>query len=70
LDYEECLAAEARMELVREAYTTGITKGSDTARKLFEEVYTWVRTKYAKQLEKVNVSGFRKDSLERFETGR
>ena len=57
------------MELAREAYTTGINKGSDMARKLFEEVYTWVHTKYAKQLEKVDVNRSRKDSLERFETG-
>ena len=58
------------MELAREAYTTGITKGSDTAQKLFEEVYTWVHTKYTKQLEKLDVNRSRKDSLERFETGR
>ncbi len=70
IEYEEALAAEAKMELAREAYTTGITKGSDTARKLFEEVYTWVHTKYAEQLEKFNVKRARKDSLERFETGR
>jgi len=68
-EYEEALAAEARMELAREAYTSGVTKGSDTAQKLFEEVYTWVHMKYAKQLEKVNVNRSRKDSLERFETG-
>ena len=70
LEYEEALAAEAKMELAREAYTTGPTKGSDTAQKLFEEVYTWVHAKYAEQLEKVNVMWARKDSLERFETGR
>ena len=70
LEYEEALAAEAKMELARDAYTTGITKGSDTAQKLFEEVYTWVHTKYAEQIEKVNVKRARKDSLERFETGR
>ena len=70
LEYEEALAAEAKMELARDAYTTGITKGSDTAQKLFEGVYTWVHTKYSEQIEKVNVKEARKDSLERFETGR
>lgn len=70
LEYEEALAAEAKMELARDAYTTGITKGSGTAQKLFEEVYSWVHTKYAEQLEKFNVNMARKDSLERFETGR
>jgi Fanconi-associated nuclease 1 len=70
LEYEEALSAEAKMELARDAYTTGITKGSGTAQKLFEEVYTWVHMKYAEQVEKVNVKRFRKDSLERFETGR
>ena len=70
LEYEEALAAEAKMELARDAYTTGITKGSDTAQQLFEEVYTWVHIKYAEQLRKVNVKRFRKDSLKRFETGR
>ena len=70
LEYEEALAAEAKMELARDAYTTGIAKGSDTAQQLFEEVYTWVHIKYAEQLRKVNVKRFRKDSLERFETGR
>ena len=70
LEYEEALAAEAKMELARDAYTTGITKGSDTAQKLFEEVYPWVHARYAEQLEKFNVKRARKDSLERFETGR
>jgi len=70
LDYEEALAAEAKMELAREAYTTGLTKGSAAVQKLFEEVYTWVHAKYMEQLEKFNVEMSRKDSLERFETGR
>ena len=70
LEYEEALAAEANMELARDAYTTGTTKGSDTAQEPFEEVYAWVHTKYAEQLEKVNAERARKDSLERFETGR
>ena len=70
LEYEEALAAEAKMELARDAYSTGTTKGADTVQKLFEEIYTWVHVKYAEQLEKVNVKGVRKDSLERFETGR
>jgi hypothetical protein len=57
------------MEVAREAYTTGPTKGNDTAQKLFVEVYTWVRAKYAEQQEKFNVKMSRKDTLERFETG-
>jgi len=58
------------MELARDAYSIGTTKGSDTVQKLFEEIYAWVHMKYAEQLEKASVKEFRKDSLERFETGR
>ena len=63
LEYEEALAAEAKMASGRDAYTTGTT---DRAQTLFGEVYPWVREKYAEQLEKPS----REDSLERFETGR
>ena len=63
LEYEEALAAEAKMASGRDAYTTGTT---DRAQTLLGEVYPWVQRKYAEQLEKT----FREDSLERFETGR
>ena len=66
LDYEEALAAEAKMELARDAY---IAHGSDTAQTLFEEVYTWVHARYAEEVDKVDMKRSRKDSLERFETG-
>jgi hypothetical protein len=69
LEYEEALVAEAKMELAREAYLCGMVRGSDGSQKLFDDVYCWVHEKYAEQLENIDVTRSRKDSLERFETG-